>query len=119
MQSIDSASIRNVVLLGHSGAGKTSLAEAMLFDAGTINRLGRVDEGTTVSDYEPDEIKHKISLNLSLVPLNWTNKKLNIIDVPGYFDFVGEVKAGIKVAEGALIVISAAAGVEVGSEFAW
>src|SRR4030042_3243903 len=88
----ESDKIRNVVLLAHSGAGKTSLAEAMLFDAGAITRLGNVNDGTTTADYESDEIKRHISINLSILPCQWKDTKLNIIDTPGYPDFVGEVK---------------------------
>jgi len=111
--------IRNIVLLSHSGAGKTSLAEAVLFDSGAITRLGKVDEGTTTSDYDPDEVKRKISINLALLPCEWQGTKLNLIDTPGYSDFVGEVKAAIRVSEGAVIVVCAASGVEVGTEQVW
>ncbi|MFH1646970.1 MAG: elongation factor G [Chloroflexota bacterium] len=111
--------IHNTVLLSHGGAGKTSLAEAMLFTAGAIGRLGKVDDGSSTSDYDPDEIKRKISINLSLLPAEWRENKLNIIDVPGYADFVGEVKAGIRVSEGAVIVVCGASGVEVGTEQTW
>jgi len=112
-------SIRNVALLSHSGAGKTSLSEAALFTAGAIGRLGRVDDGTTTSDYDPDEARRQISINLTLLPCNWQDTRLNLIDTPGYADFAGEVMAAIRVAEGALIVVSAVAGVEVGTEQAW
>jgi len=112
-------SIRNIVLLSHSGAGKTSLAEAILFNAGEITRLGKVDDGTTTSDYDPDEVKRKISLTLAILPCQWKEAKINIIDTPGYSDFVGEVKAGMQVSEGAVIAICAASGVEVGSEQVW
>ena len=111
--------IRNVVLLSHSGAGKTSLAEAMLYNAGAITRLGKVDQGNTTSDYDPDEVKRKISLYLSLLPCEWQGIKVNILDVPGYPDFVGEVKAGIRVADAAIFVVCAASGVEVGTELTW
>jgi len=111
--------IRNVVLLSHSGAGKTSISEAALFDVGAINRLGRVDDGTTVSDYDPDEVKRKISINLSLLPCEWENAKINLIDTPGYADFAGEVKAAVRVSEGAVIVVCASSGVEVGTESVW
>jgi elongation factor G len=111
--------IRNVVLLSHSGAGKTSAAEAMLFNAKAISRLGKVDEGTTTSDYDPDEIKRKISINLSILPYQWKGAKTNLIDTPGYADFVGEVKAAMRVAEGAVILACAASGVEVGTEQVW
>ncbi|MFC1993254.1 elongation factor G [Chloroflexota bacterium] len=111
--------IRNIVLLSHSGAGKTSAAETILFAAGAINRLGKVDDGTTVSDYDPDEVKRKISINLSLLPCEWKETKINLIDTPGYSDFVGEVKAAMRVSEGAVILVCAASGVEVGTEQVW
>ncbi len=111
--------IRNLVLLSHCGAGKTSVSEAILFTAGAITRLGRVDDGTTTSDYDPDEIKRKISLNLTMIPCQWNEVKINLIDTPGYSDFVGEVKTAIRVSEGAVIVVCAASGVEVGSEQVW
>jgi elongation factor G len=110
---------RNVVLLSHSGAGKTSLAEAILFNTKAIPRLGRVEEGNTTSDYDPDEVKRRMSINLSMLPFQWTGVKVNLLDTPGYPDFVGEVKAGIRVCEGAVIVVCAASGVEVGTEQAW
>jgi elongation factor G len=115
----ESDKIRNVVLLSHSGAGKTSLAEAMLFDAGAITRLGIVNDGTTTSDFEPDEIKRHISISLSVLPCQWKDTKFNIIDTPGYPDFVGEVKAGLAVSEGAVIVVCASSGVEVGTQQVW
>ena len=111
--------IHNVILLSHGGAGKTSLSEAMLFNTGVINRMGKVDDGSSTSDYDPDEAKRRISINLSLLPLPWRDKKINIIDVPGYADFIGEVKAGMRISEGAIIVVCAASGVEVGTEMTW
>ncbi len=111
--------IHNIVLLSHSGAGKTSLSEAMLFDAGVINRLGKVDDGYSTSDYDPDEAKRRISINLSILPLTWKERKINILDAPGYADFVGEVKAGMRISEGAIVVVCAASGVEVGTEMVW
>jgi len=119
MQQYGLDTIHNVVLLSHGGAGKTSLSEAMLFKAGAVKRLGKVDDGSSTSDYEPDEIKRQISINLSLLPCEWQDKKLNIIDTPGYADFVGEMKAGMRVSEGAVIVVCAASGVEVGTEQVW
>ena len=107
--------IRNLVLLSHSGAGKTSLSEVILFTSGAISRLGKVDDGTTTSDYDPDEIKRKISLSLALLPCQWRETKINLIDTPGYSDFVGEVKSAMRVSEGAVITICSASGVEVGS----
>jgi len=111
--------IRNLSLLSHSGAGKTSVTEAILFTLGVINRLGRVDDGTTTSDYDPDEIKRQISINLTILPCEWRKTKINLIDTPGYSDFVGEVKAAMRVSEGAIIVVCAASGVEVGTEQVW
>ncbi len=111
--------MRNVVLLSHSGAGKTSLSEAMLYSSGAITRLGKVDQGNTTSDYDPDEVKRKISIYLSLVPCEWQGLKVNLIDTPGYADFVGEVMAALRVADGAVIVVCAASGVEVGTELVW
>jgi elongation factor G len=111
--------IRNVVLLSHCGAGKTSLSEAMLFTSGAISRLGKVDEGTTASDYDPDEIKRKISINLSILPCQWKDTKINLLDTPGYADFVAGVIAGMRIADGAVVVVCAASGVEVGTELVW
>jgi len=116
-QGLDS--IRNVVLLSHSGAGKTSAAEAMLFTAGAIKRLGKTDDGSTTSDYDENEVKRQISINLSVLPCQWQDTKINLLDTPGYADFVGEVKAAIRVAEGAVIMACAASGVEVGTEQSW
>lgn len=119
MQNYSSGNIRNVILLAHNGAGKTSLSEAMLFLAGAINRLGKVADGNTTSDYDPEEVKRKISINLSLLPCRWKEVKINLLDTPGYADFVGEVKAGIQVADGGVVVVCAASGVEVGTERVW
>jgi elongation factor G len=112
-------SIRNVVLLSHSGAGKTTASEAMLFAAGAIKRLGKTEDGTTTSDYDENEVKRQISINLSILPCQWHDIKINLLDTPGYTDFVGEVKAGMRVAEGAVIMVCAASGVEVGTEISW
>ncbi|MFC2073096.1 elongation factor G [Chloroflexota bacterium] len=119
MEQYGLESIRNLVLLSHAGAGKTSLSEAILFTAGVISRLGKVDDGTTTSDYDPAEVKHKISLNLTMLPCQWQRTKINLLDTPGYSDFVAEVKAAVHVSEGAIIVVCAASGVEVGSEQVW
>ncbi|MEA3407580.1 MAG: elongation factor G [Chloroflexota bacterium] len=108
--------IRNVALLGHGGSGKTSLSEAMLYDTGTISRLGRVEEKNTVSDYDEEEKSRGFSVNCSVLPCEWQDHRLNILDVPGYMDFVGEVKTAIKTVEGAVMLICAASGVEVGAE---
>jgi elongation factor G len=111
--------IRNVALLSHSGAGKTSLSESILFNAKAISRLGRVDEGTTTSDYDPDEIQRRISINLSVLPYTWQGVKVNLLDTPGYSDFVGEVKSALRVTEGAVILVGATSGLEVGTEQVW
>ena len=111
--------IRNLALIGHGGAGKTSIAEAMLFSAGSTTRLGRVEEGNTLSDYHPDEIERQISINASLLFCEWKNHKINILDTPGYTDFTGEVKASLRVADTALVLIKAVEGAEVGTEIVW
>ncbi len=119
MQQFGLDGIRNVVLLSHAGAGKTSASEAMLFTAKAISRLGKVDDGSSTSDYDPDEVKRKISINLSVLPCEWRGNKVNLLDAPGYTDFVGEVKAGLRVSEGAVVTVCAASGVEVGTGLAW
>jgi elongation factor G len=111
--------IRNLGLIAHGGAGKTSLAEAMLFTAGIVDRLGKVEEGNTVTDYDSEEVKRQISINTSIAPCEWKGYKINIIDTPGYFDFVGEVKSGLRVSDGAVIPVCAVSGVEVGTEQVW
>lgn len=111
--------IRNIVFLSHYGAGKTSIAETMLFNAGATKRLGNVAEGTTVSDYDPSEVEHNMSVGLSILPLEWRQTKINILDAPGYADFVGEVKSAMRISTGAVVVIDAIAGLEVGTEITW
>jgi len=111
--------IRNVVLVGHGGAGKTSLAEALLFNAGAINRMGRVEDGNTVTDFDPDEVSKGISISLALAPFEWKDHKINLLDAPGYADFVGDAEAGMRAADAAIIVISAVEGVEVQARVAW
>ena len=111
--------IRNLALLAHNGAGKTSLAEAILFNTKIINRLGKVSEGSTTSDYDPAEQKRGMSISLSMLPYIWQGNKINLMDTPGYPDFVGEVKSAIRVSEGAVIVVCASSGVEVGTEQVW
>lgn len=111
--------IRNIVLLSHQGAGKTSLTESMLFNSGAIQRLGSVEDGTTTSDYDPLEVERHMGINLSLLPIEWQGVKLNLIDTPGYADFAGEVRSGLRVTEGAIVVVCAASGVEVGTERVW
>ena len=119
MASFDTQHLRNVALLSHSGAGKTSLVEALLFATGGIARLGKVEGGTTVSDYEPEESKRQTSIQTAVIPCMWQSHKLNLLDTPGYPDFVGEVVSGLRAADAALLVVAAHAGVEVGTENAW
>lgn len=119
MSQFTTKTIRNVCLLGHSGDGKTSLAEAMLHVAGCSDRFGKVTEGTTVCDYDPEEIKRGYSLSATLAPLTWNEVKINVIDTPGYLDFVGEVKEAVRVADSAIIAVNAKSGVEVGTDLAW
>ena len=111
--------IRNVVLLGHGGSGKTSLVEAMLYVSGVTNRMGKVTESNTVSDFDKEEQKRGFSISTSLVPIEWEKAKINILDTPGYFDFVGEVEEAVSAADAAVIVVSGKAGVQVGTEKAW
>src|SRR5579862_2059417 len=107
MKDYSSEQLRTLALVSHQGAGKTSLVEAMLFDTGVTTRLGKVDEGTTASDWDPDEIHHKISISNSVMPIEWDNHKLNIIDCPGYADFVGEVRSALRIADSAALLVSA------------
>ncbi len=111
--------IRNVVLLGHGGAGKTSLAEAMAYLAGLTSRMGKVTDGNTVSDFGKEEQRRKFSISTSVIPLECEGTKINILDTPGYFDFVGEVEEAVSAADAAVIVVSGKAGMEVGTEKAW
>jgi len=119
MKEYQAEKIRNVGLFSHGGAGKTSLAEAMLFQSGAINRLGKVEEGSTTTDFDPDEIKRHISVSTGLAPCEWQGHKLNVLDTPGYADFVGEVVQTMRVVDGALILVDAVSGLEVGTEAAW
>lgn len=119
MKSYAADKVRNVVLLGHSGSGKTTYAEAALFFSGATKRFGKVDEGNTVSDYDPEEIRRKVSISTSVLPVEWQDTKINFLDTPGYFDFVAESKLAMSVADTALIMVSAKSGVEVGTEKAW
>lgn len=111
--------IRNVVLLGHGGSGKTSLVEAMSYVSGATSRMGKIADGNTISDFDKEEQKRKFSLSTALVPIEWEKAKINILDTPGYFDFVGEVEEAVSAADAAVIVVSGKAGVEVGTEKAW
>jgi len=117
--AVSTEKIRNVALVGHGGAGKTTLAEALLFVAGAIPRMGRVEDHNTVCDFDPEEHKRQISVSLALAPVDWEGHKLNVIDAPGYADFVGDVAAALHAADLAIFVVSAVEGVEVQTELAW
>ncbi len=119
MKIYDTASIRNVALVGHGGSGKTSLTSAILFDAGAVNRLGKVEEGTTVTDFDADEIARQISLSTALAHCEWNKTKLNLLDTPGYGNFIQEARVAIHVADAALVNVCGVAGVEVQTEKVW
>jgi elongation factor G len=119
MKVYDAPHIRNVAIVGHGGCGKTSLVSAMLFDMGAMNRLGRVDDGTAATDFDPDEIERKISLQTALAYGEWRKAKVNLLDAPGYANFLAEARAALRVADAALVVVDAVAGVEVQTEKVW
>ena len=119
MKDYKTENLRNICLLGHSGAGKTSIGEAMLFNTGVLDRFGKVDDGTTTLDYDSEEIKRKISISAAIGPCDWNNIRINVVDTPGYFDFVGEVVSSLYVCDGAVIAVDSVSGVEVGTEKAW
>ena len=119
MAIYESDKLRNVAVLGHGGSGKTSLVEAMLFDTGAVNRLGRVDDGTSVSDWDEEERRRQMSINMALILCEWQDHKLNILDTPGYMDFVGEMISAIRVTDGVVVVLDSVGGVEVGTEQVW
>ncbi len=119
MKVYTAENIRNVALISHVGAGKTSLVDAALYDSGAVTRQGKVDDGSSVADHDTDELKRHMTLNAKVLPVEWRNTKINFIDTPGYTDFVGEVKAGLRVADAALVVVTAEKGVEVGTELTW
>ncbi|MGL4547654.1 elongation factor G [Eubacterium aggregans] len=116
MKTYPTKNIRNVLLLGHGGSGKTTLTEALAFNAGAVNRMGRIDEGNTLADFDPEEKRRMFSISSSIVPVKYGGHKINIIDVPGYFDFIGDAYAALRVADAVVIVIDALAGVQVGTE---
>jgi len=119
MADYTSDRLRNVVLLGHGSAGKTSLLEAMAYDCGVTNRLGRVEDGTAIADFDEEEVRRHISVSVAVVPCPWEDAKINVLDTPGYLEFVGEVLSGLRAADAAVFVLDAAAGVEVGTELVW
>jgi elongation factor G len=119
LKTYEAKDIRNVLLVGHGGAGKTTLVEAMLFTSGAITRMGRVEDGNTVSDHDPDEQRRQISVSLAMAPLEWKGVKVNILDAPGTADFIGDVRSAIRAADAVIVVVSAVDGVEVQTEYAW
>ncbi|MHB1295677.1 MAG: elongation factor G [Anaerolineae bacterium] len=119
MREYKPADLRNVVLLGHGSCGKTSLSEAMLFDSGATSRLGKIEERNTVSDYDEEEQSRGLSVNSSILPFEWHDKKVNLLDAPGYMDFIGEVLTAIRAADSGIVVVCASSGVEVGAEIHW
>ena len=119
MRTYSADRIHNVGLFSHAGAGKTTLAEAMLYETGVVTRMGKVDEGTTVSDHEPEEIDHHVSIHMSLIPVEWNDSKINVIDAPGYAEFQAEAFAAMRAVDSAIIVVDAASGVEVGTTQVW
>ena len=119
MKTYDAKDIRNVLLVGHGGSGKTTLMEAMLFASDAITRMGTVEDGNTVSDHDPDEQHRQISVSLSMAPIEWNDVKINVLDAPGTADFVGDVRSAVRAADAVIVVVSAVDGVEVQTEFAW
>src|SRR5690606_28732940 len=119
MKDYPTERIRNLALIGHGGTGKTSFAEAALLVSGATTRLGKGDDGTTTSDCDADELKRKVSINASLIPCEWDGYKLNIIDAPGYADFIGDAYSALAAADSAVITVCASSGVQVGTEQAW
>ena len=119
MAKFETGNIRNIALLGHGGSGKTSFAEAMLYISGGTDRLGKTADGNTVCDFDPEEIKRKFTISTAIAPVIWKGCKINVLDTPGYLDFVGEVKQALRVAGSAVILVDAKSGVEVGTELAW
>ena len=117
--SYETKNIRNICLLGHGNSGKTSLAESMLFSTGAIDRMGKVSDGNTVCDYDAEETKRQITISTAVAPVNFGGCKINVLDCPGFFDFVGEALAAIRAAETGIILCSAKDGLSVGAERAW
>ena len=116
---MESKNIRNIALLGHGNTGKTSLAESMLFVTGATDRLGKVSDGNTVCDYDAEEIKRQITISSSLAPVTYAGNKINVLDCPGYFDFVGDVLCALRAVEAGVILCSAKDGISVGAERSW
>ena len=119
MKEYATENIRNIALVSHGGGGKTVLGEAMLFSTGAITRMGKVDEGNTVSDFEDEEIRRNLSLSTAILPVEFNDTKLNLLDTPGYTDFIGEVISALSVADSAAVLVDSVSGVEVGTELVW
>src|ERR671923_1465191 len=119
MKTYEANAIRNILLVGHGGAGKTSVAEALLFASGATTRMGTIEDGNTVTDFDPEEVKKNISVSLALAPIEWRGVKVNVLDAPGYADFIGDVRAALQAADACLFVVSAVEGVEVQHEVVW
>src|SRR6059036_3424845 len=117
--AIEIGKVRNVGVVGHGGVGKTSLVEGLLFTAGAVTRLGKVDDGSTTTDFDPDEIKRKISINTSVAYCDWKGHRINFVDTPGYGDFIADARAGLRVVDAAVVVVDAVAGVQVQTEKIW
>ena len=116
MKTYPTKNIRNILILGHGGSGKTTLTEALAFNAGAVDRMGKIDEGNTLSDFDPEEKRRKFSISSSIIPLEFGGHKINLIDVQGYFDFIGDAYAALRVADAVVIVVDALSGVQVGTE---
>ncbi len=119
MKVYQSDKIRNLSLIGHSDSGKTTLTEAILYVTGVTKRQGKVNDGNTVSDFDKEEIARKVSIGTAVIPAEWQDIKYNFLDTPGYFDFAGEMYGALRASEGAILLIDASSGVEVGTEKAW
>jgi len=117
--ALETGKIRNVAVVGHGGVGKTSLVESLLFAAGAVTRLGKVDDGSTTTDFDPDEVKRKISINTSIAYCDFKGHHINLVDTPGYGDFIADARAGLRVVEAAVVVVDAVAGVQVQTEKVW
>ena len=119
MKEYKSESIRNITLASHSGAGKSILGEALLFYSGAINRMGKIEDGSTVSDFDDEEHRRNITIYTSVLPVEYKDVKINLLDTPGYTDFLGEEISALRVSDAAIIMVDAVAGIEVGTELAW
>ena len=116
MKVYETDKIRNLALVGHSGSGKTTLTEAILFITGVTKRQGRIEDGNTVSDFDKEEIARNVSIGTAVIPAEWNDTKFNFLDAPGYFDFAGEMYGALRASEGAILLVDASSGVEVGTE---